>query len=87
MEPGSEQWRNQQSRDLLAFARRSRREAGAFAWLDNDGGFDPDANLQLWITARMTYVFSLAHIAGGTDDALALAEHGVCVAPSLHGRN
>jgi len=77
MEPGSEQWRNQQSRDLLAFARRSRREAGAFAWLDNDGGFDPDANLQLWITARMTYVFSLAHIAGGTDDALALAEHGV----------
>ncbi|GAA3522535.1 hypothetical protein GCM10022234_18340 [Aeromicrobium panaciterrae] len=76
MEPGSDQWRDEQRRDILAFARRSRRDAGGFAWLDNDGGFDPDADLQLWITARMTYVFALAHL-GGDDDALDLAEHGV----------
>ncbi len=76
MDPGSEQWRDEQRRAILAFAQRSRLENGGFGWLDNDGGLDPDANLQLWITARMTYVFALAHLAG-EDGALELAEHGV----------
>ncbi len=70
------EWRDEQRRAILAFARRSKRDGGGFGWLDNDGGLDADANLQLWITARMTYVFSLAHLAG-EPDALELAEHGV----------
>ncbi len=76
MAPGSEEWRSKQRQAILSFARRSKRDAGGFGWLDNDGGFDADANLHLWITARMTYVFSLAHLAG-EPDALELAEHGV----------
>lgn len=76
MRPGSEQWRDEQRRDILTFARRSKREDGGFAWLADDGSIDEDPNLELWINARMTYVFALAHLAGD-DDALALAEHGV----------
>jgi len=83
MDPGSERWRDEQRRDILAFARRSKREAGGFAWLDDDGGYDSDANLQLWITARMTYVFALAHLAGEAD-ALELAEHGVRAMGMFH---
>lgn len=74
--PGDEKWRYEQRRDILEFARRSRREGGGFAWLADDGSVDDDVNLELWINARMTYVFALAHLAGERE-ALALAEHGV----------
>lgn len=76
MDPGSVEWREQERGDILAFARRSLRDAGGFAWLDDHGNADPDADLHLWITARMTYVFALAHLAGETN-ALPLATHGV----------
>lgn len=58
------------------------RPEGAFVWLDDDGAPDPEKGLELWITARMTYVFALAHL-GGTDDALPLAEHGVTALSTL----
>ena len=74
--PGDVKWRDRQRQDILAFARRSRREDGGFAWLADDGSFDDGGNLELWINARMTYVFALAHLAGEAD-ALGLAEHGV----------
>jgi mannose/cellobiose epimerase-like protein (N-acyl-D-glucosamine 2-epimerase family) len=83
MDPGSEKWRDEQRRNILTFARRSRRHEGGFAWLDGDGGYDSDANLQLWINARMTYVFALAHLAGDAD-ALELAEHGVQAIAMFH---
>ncbi len=74
--PGSPAWRHQARIDLLDFARRAERPEGGFVWLGDDGTPDPDRRLELWINARMTYVFSLAHLAW-TDDAQRLAEHGV----------
>ena len=73
---GSPSWRHAARTELLSFARRSERPAGGFVWLDDHGDPDPDKGLELWINARMTYVFSLAHLAG-VDDAQRLAEHGV----------
>ncbi len=61
---------------MLAFSRQSWRQEGGFYWLDDTGSPDRDKVLELWINARMTYVFSLAHLAGD-DDALRLAGHGV----------
>jgi sulfoquinovose isomerase len=74
--PGSASWRHAARTDLLTFARRSQRPAGGFVWLDDTGNADPDKKLELWINARMTYVFALAHL-GGAGDTLRLAEHGV----------
>lgn len=74
--PGSASWRHAARTDLLTFARRSLRPAGGFVWLDDSGKADPDKKLELWINARMTYVFALAHL-GGAGDTLRLAEHGV----------
>ena len=74
--PGSQQWRDVARAGVLSFAGRSRRDEGGFVWLGETGEPDPDKHLQLWINARMTYVFSLAHLAG-VDTALPLATHGV----------
>jgi sulfoquinovose isomerase len=74
--PGSAPWRDAARERLLTFARRSLRDGGGFAWLDDAGDPDPDMNLELWINARMTYVFALAHLAG-EPDALPLVDHGV----------
>jgi sulfoquinovose isomerase len=74
--PGSAPWRHAARTDLLSFARRSERPEGGFVWLDDSGKPDPDKHLELWINARMTYVFALAHL-GGASDSLRLAEHGV----------
>ncbi|MDX6278176.1 MAG: sulfoquinovose isomerase [Nocardioidaceae bacterium] len=73
---GSASWRTATRERLLTFARRSVRDAGGFVWLDDAGDPDPDENLQLWINARMTYVFALAHL-DGDPDALPLVNHGV----------
>lgn len=74
--PGSIQWRTAQRRALLSFTRRSMRADGGFIWLDDAGEPDRDKQLELWINARMTYVFALAHLAG-EPDSLELATHGV----------
>jgi sulfoquinovose isomerase len=75
-DPGSAAWRHDARSKLLAFSRQSWRQEGGFFWLDDSGNPDRDRVLELWINARMTYVFSLAHLAG-EDDALRLATHGV----------
>ena len=75
-EPGSPAWRRDARGKLLAFSRQSWRQEGGFYWLDDTGNPDRDRVLELWINARMTYVFSLAHLAGDVD-ALRLAGHGV----------
>lgn len=73
--PGGSEWRLAQAAGLLAFAAGSAVERG-FGWLGPDGEIDESEELQLWISARMTYVFSMAHQAGHPD-TLGLAEHGV----------
>jgi sulfoquinovose isomerase len=75
MIPGSLAWRNEQLDAILAFATASRTDQG-FAWLDDRGAQRPGAGLQLWINARMTYVFSLAALLG-REGAPELAAHGV----------
>lgn len=74
--PGSPAWRHAARTNLLTFARRSERPDGGFVWLDDAGEPDPDKGLELWINARMTYVFALAHLAGASD-AQRVAAHGV----------
>lgn len=80
--PGSPAWRHASRTDLLAFARRSRRAEGGFTWLDGTGVPDPDRGLELWINARMTYVFALSALSGTPND-LALAGHGVAALATL----
>jgi sulfoquinovose isomerase len=80
--PGSASWRHAARNNLLTFARRARRREGGFVWLDDAGNADPDKGLELWINARMTYVFALAHLSGSSE-ALPLAEHGVTALSTL----
>ncbi len=61
---------------LLGFAKAARHPQGGFAWLDDSGRPDPDRPVLLWVTARMTHVFSLGHLLGDPDSA-ALADHGL----------
>lgn len=75
-DPGSAAWRREARSRLLAFSRQAWRQEGGFFWIDDTGSPDRDKVLELWINARMTYVFSLAHLAG-EDDALRMADHGV----------
>lgn len=73
--PGSPEWRHDRRRQLIDLATRSRRDVG-FGWLDDSGHDDTSHGLDLWINARMTYVFSIATLLGipGSAD---LAAHGV----------
>ncbi|KQY59308.1 hypothetical protein ASD11_06960 [Aeromicrobium sp. Root495] len=74
--PGGASWRETRRRELLTFARRSVRPEGGFVWLDASGRPEPGKGLELWINARMTYVFALSALLGESDD-LRLADHGV----------
>ena len=60
---------------LVAFASASR-TPGGFAALDAEGVIEAEAPIELWITCRMTYVFTLASMCG-IEGAAELAEHGV----------
>jgi sulfoquinovose isomerase len=65
----------EEGRRLVEFARAAAHPQG-FAWLDDSGRPDPTRPVHTWITARMTYVFALAHQLG-VAGASAQAEHGV----------
>jgi mannose/cellobiose epimerase-like protein (N-acyl-D-glucosamine 2-epimerase family) len=74
--PAHARWLEQEGDRLLRFAKASRHPRGGFAWLGVDGTPDLDRPLQLWVTARMTHVYSLAHLMGRPGSAC-LADHGV----------
>lgn len=61
--PGSAPWRQNRLQGLLAFAARSALDDGGFGWLDDHGRVDRSRPPELWINARMTYVFSLGSLA------------------------
>ena len=69
-------WLEAEGDRLLSFAAASRHPDGGFAWLDDAGRPELERPVELWITCRMTHVFSLGHMMGraGCD---ALADHGV----------
>ncbi|MGO1489445.1 MAG: hypothetical protein ACTHWA_12980 [Arachnia sp.] len=60
--PGSLEYMRVKRAELLRFAAGARCEAG-FAWLDNAGVADTTRPIELWITARATYVFALGVLA------------------------
>lgn len=68
-------WLESETDRMLAFGAAARRPDG-FAWLDDAGRPDLERPIELWITARMTHVYALAHLMG-RPGAGALADHGV----------
>lgn len=82
--PGSHAYRRRERARLVRFASGSRTPTG-FGYLDDRGALDPGQPVELYVTCRMTHVFSLALLAGeppapGGPDAAALralASHGV----------
>ena len=73
---GSAPWRRAEAARLLRFAAGAAIEGG-FGWLGDDGTLLPGDRRELWINARMTYVFSEAHRRLGYQGADVLARHGV----------
>ncbi|MGI5950926.1 MAG: AGE family epimerase/isomerase [Brooklawnia sp.] len=61
--------------DLLAFGRAAQAPDGAFGWLDRQGRPTPGMPWRLYVCCRMTYVYSLAAMAGR--GGRELAEHGI----------
>lgn len=75
--PGDYVWRNSQAASLLRFGEGAALAAGGFGYLDDEGTVDPHAVRELYITARMTHVYSLAALQDPSDGrARALAKHG-----------
>jgi mannose/cellobiose epimerase-like protein (N-acyl-D-glucosamine 2-epimerase family) len=80
--PAHARWLESECDRLLGFGRAARNPAGGFAWLDSNGRPELDRPQQLWITARMTHVYSLGHLLGRPGSAV-LVDHGVT---ALRGR-
>ncbi len=80
--PGDARWLEAEGDRLLEFGRASRHPEGGFAWLDDNGAPELERPVELWITCRMTHVYSLGHLIGRPGCG-ALADHGVA---ALHDR-
>jgi mannose/cellobiose epimerase-like protein (N-acyl-D-glucosamine 2-epimerase family) len=80
--PAHARWLEAEGDRLLDFGRAARRPDGGFAWLDDTGAPEPDRSTELWITCRMTHVYSLGHLMGRPDCG-ALADHGVAALRGL----
>ena len=75
-EPGTAPWRHDQASRLIDFGRGAALPDGGFGWLGADGVVDQAQPCPLYINARMTHVFALAHLQGVTG-AGALAASGL----------
>ena len=75
-EPGTARWRRAEASRLICFGRAAALPDGGFGWLDVNGGIDPAQPRPLYLNARMTYVFALAHL-DGVPGAEALAAAGL----------
>jgi sulfoquinovose isomerase len=75
-EPGTEPWRRIELSRLIAFGRGAALPGGGFGWLGADGKVDETQPCPLYVNARMTYVFALAHLRG-VEGADALAASGL----------
>jgi sulfoquinovose isomerase len=63
-EPGTAPWRQVEASRLIAFGRGAALPDGGFGWLGDDGTVDQAQPCPLYINARMTHVFALAHLQG-----------------------
>ena len=82
-EPGTAPWRRVEASRLLTFGRGAELPDGGFGWLGDDGAVDRTQPCPLYINARMTHVFALAHLQGiaGTDS---LAASGIAAFTSRY---
>jgi sulfoquinovose isomerase len=88
-EPGTAPWRRVEASRLLRFGRGAELPDGGFGWLGDDGTVDRAQPCPLFINARMTHVFALAHLQGiaGADSLAAsgMAALGSRYADSANG--
>jgi sulfoquinovose isomerase len=75
-EPGTAPWRRAEAGRLIAFGRGAALADGGFGWLDAHGEIDTAQPCPLYLNARMTHVFALAHLDGVTG-AESLAASGL----------
>jgi len=80
--PAHARWLEAEGDRLLQFGRASAHPDGGFAWLSEDGSPELDRPVELWISCRMTHVYSLGHLLGRPGSA-SLADHGMT---ALRGR-
>src|SRR5690349_20492238 len=80
--PAHERWLEAEGDRLLDFGRASAHPDGGFAWLSEEGTPELDRPVPLWVSCRMTHVYSLGHLMGRPDCGR-LADHGVA---ALRGR-
>jgi sulfoquinovose isomerase len=75
-EPGTAEWRRAEASRLITFGRGAALADGGFGWLGASGDIDVRRPCPLYVNARMTYVFALAHL-GGVAGAESLAASGL----------
>ncbi len=75
-EPGTAEWRLAEAGRLITFGRGAALAHGGFGWLDARGAIDVTRPCPLYVNARMTYVFALAHL-DGVAGAESLAASGL----------
>ncbi len=87
-EPGTAEWRRAEASRLIEFGRAAALPEGGFGWLGANGEIDMTQPRPLYVNARMTYVFALAHLAGVADaDALAASGLVALVSRYADGEN
>lgn len=74
--PAHVRWLESEADRLFAFGRPAAAVPNGFGWLDDAGVVRPDRPTQLWVTSRMTHVYSLAALMG-RPGAAALVDHGL----------
>ena len=63
-EPGTAPWRRAEASRLIEFGRAAALADGGFGWLGANGEIDVTQPRPLYVNARMTNVFALAHLDG-----------------------
>jgi mannose/cellobiose epimerase-like protein (N-acyl-D-glucosamine 2-epimerase family) len=75
-EPGTAPWRDAEASRLITFGQGAALAGGGFGWLGAHGDIDVTQPCPLYINARMTHAFALAHL-DGVAGADALAASGL----------
>ena len=75
-EPGTPEWRQAEASRLITFGRAAALAQDGFGWLGAGGEIDGRQPCPLYVNARMTHVFALAHLQGAAG-AESLAASGL----------
>src|SRR5712691_8825422 len=87
-EPGTGEWRRAEASRLITFGRAAALADGGFGWLGANGEIDVTQPCPLYVNARMTHVFALAHLDGVAGaESLAASGLGALVSRYADGEN